>query len=100
MRGKYAPPALEREIARLAARQHGTISREQLLRLGLGAPAVDHRLQSLMIVPLHRGVYALGLPSGTREERWMAAVLACGEGAVLSHLSAAALLRLRDTDRW
>ncbi|HEU4736657.1 MAG TPA: hypothetical protein VFS48_06500 [Solirubrobacterales bacterium] len=38
-----------------------------------------------------RGVYAVGWPQLTPERRWMAAVLACGDGAVLSHRSAAAL---------
>jgi Protein of unknown function (DUF559) len=41
-----------------------------------------------------RGVYVVGWPQTTRKQRWMAAVLACGDGAVLSHLSAAALWRI------
>jgi hypothetical protein len=40
---------------------------------------------------LHRGVYAVGHRSVSPEGRWMAAVLACGGGAVLGHLAAATL---------
>jgi len=47
---------------------------------------------------LHRGVYAVGAGPETNERRWAAAVLACGEGAALSHLSAAALWELRLVD--
>jgi very-short-patch-repair endonuclease len=46
---------------------------------------------------VHRGVYAVGNPNLTREGRWMAAVLACGEDTVLSHQSAAALWKLSPT---
>lgn len=46
------------------------------------------RHQAGLLIPLHQGIYALGHQSLTREGRWMAAVLACGEGAVLSHFSA------------
>ena len=45
-----------------------------------------------------RGVYAVGWPRLTPKRRWMAAVLACGDGAVLSHRSAAALWEIGDGD--
>lgn len=80
-------------IARLAARQHGAIARRQLLAAGIGRNAIAHRLRSGLLRPVYRGVYVLG--PLTREGRWMAAVLAAGEGAVLSHLSAAALWGVR-----
>ncbi len=48
--------------------------------------------------PVHRGVYAVGRPELTRHGRWMAAVLACGPGAVLSHLSGGALLGIVEND--
>ncbi len=44
---------------------------------------------------IHRGVYAVGHPRLTLHGRWMAAVLACGADAVLSHHQAAALHGLR-----
>jgi hypothetical protein len=76
----------------LAGRQHGVVSRSQLLVLGFGEEAIEHRLK---LGRLHRssvrGVYLVGWPRLTSERRWMAAVLACGTGALLSHRSAAAL---------
>ena len=75
----------------LARRQHGVVSRRQLLELGVGPDAIDFRLQRGRLQPLHRAVYAAGHDALTREGRWMAAVLASGGGAVLSHRSAAAL---------
>jgi very-short-patch-repair endonuclease len=95
---KVSPAALQRRIHRLAHRQYGCVSREQLLRLGLGPDAVKHRLRSGRLSLLHRGVYAVGPAPGTQERRWAAALLACGEGAVLSHVSAAALWHLRAVD--
>jgi very-short-patch-repair endonuclease len=75
--------------------QHGVISRPQLLDLGLRPRAIDHRLATGRLHPIFAGVYAVGRPDVSREGRWMAAVLACGEGAALSHESAAALWGIR-----
>lgn len=71
--------------------QHGVLARRQLIDLGLTPKAIRHRLSTGRLHALHCGVYAVGRPRLTDEGRWMAAVLACGEGAVLSHGSAAAL---------
>lgn len=79
---------------RLVRRQHGVISREQLLGLGFTPDAIKHRLAIKRLHQVRRGVYAVGRPSLTDHGRWMAAVLACGDGAVLSHSSAAALWRI------
>jgi very-short-patch-repair endonuclease len=59
--------------------------------LGLEAGAIKRRIQSGRLHPIHRGVYAVGHTAITRRGRWMAAVLASGDGAVLSHRSATAL---------
>jgi very-short-patch-repair endonuclease len=75
----------------LARRQHGVLTRRQLLGLGFGAAAIEHRVANGRLHPVLLGIYAVGRPQLTREGRWMAAVLACGEGAALSHGSAAAL---------
>jgi very-short-patch-repair endonuclease len=75
----------------MAARQYGLVARKQLLALGFTGEAIDHRIKKGRLRPVSRGVYVVGLPSGTSRQRWMAAVLACGEGALLSHRSAAAL---------
>jgi len=79
------------EIAGLAERQHGVVGREQLLGLGLGREAIAGRIAKGHLHRLHPGVYAVGHRVVSREGRWMAAVLVGGDGAVLSHRSAAAL---------
>ncbi len=83
-------------IAELAGRQYGVVARVQLVRkIGLGPSAIDRRLRLERLHRLHLGVYAVGHRVVSREGRWMAAVLACGDGAVLSHRSAAALWGIR-----
>lgn len=86
----------DRRLAALARRQHGVVSRTQLVELGLNPGAIDSRLRSGRLHVVHRGVYAVGHASLNRRGIWFAAVLAHGEGAVLSHLSAAALWGLLD----
>jgi len=75
----------------LARRQHGVVARRQLLDLGFTPKAIKHRVRTGRLHPIVRGVYAVGRPQLSREGRWMAAVLACGPDAALSHRSAAAL---------
>src|SRR6476646_11001957 len=86
---------LQREIWALVRRQHGVVARRQLLAHGYSAEAIRHRLRTGRLRPVHRSIYAVGRPELTQEGRWMAAVLACGPGAVLSHGSAAALWEIR-----
>lgn len=87
-------------LVELARRQHSTVARRQLIALGFGRHAVAHMVQRGRLHPVHRGVYAVGQPRLTRRGVWMAAVLAAGPGAVLSHYSAAALWKLgRDPAR-
>jgi Transcriptional regulator, AbiEi antitoxin/Protein of unknown function (DUF559)/AbiEi antitoxin C-terminal domain len=83
-------------LAALARRQHGVVSRRQIMELGLGRHYIDRQLQRGRLHVLHRGVYAVGHRALTREGRWMAAVLAAGPGAVLSHRTAAALWAIRE----
>jgi very-short-patch-repair endonuclease len=80
----------------LARRQHGVVSRRQLLDSGLSRRAIQHRLARGRLHLVTGGVYAVGRPDLTLHGRWMAAVLACGPGAMLSHCSAAALWGLGD----
>lgn len=80
-----------REAWELAGRQHGVVARRQLLALGFNSREIEHRIGRARLHVVMRGVYAVGWPRLTRERRWMAAVLACGDGAMLSHRSAAAL---------
>ncbi|HEX2393532.1 MAG TPA: DUF559 domain-containing protein [Solirubrobacterales bacterium] len=81
-------------VWRLVEGQHGVLARRQLLGLGFSSKEIEHRLATGRLHRIHRGVYAVGRPSLGRHGRWMAAVLACGEDAVLSHSSAAALWRI------
>jgi len=75
----------------LVRRQHGVVSYGQLTALGLSRRAIQHRVAKGKLHPIVRGVYAVGRPELTRHGKWMAAILAGGRGAVLSHRSAAAL---------
>ena len=86
-------------LARLAMRQWGVVSVAQLRALGFSAGAIKHRARVGRLHPVYRGVYAVGHPVLRREGRWLAAVLACGPGAVLSHRSAAAHWGLLDSDQ-
>ena len=96
---KGSPRRDEAAIAALATRQHGVVSRAQLTTLGLGGGAITHRIGLGRLHPLYRGVYAVGQRSLTRKAWWMAAVLAAGPDAALSHRSAAALWGIRDSRR-
>ena len=86
-------------LSELAKRQYGVVSRRQLLRLGLGEDAIQHRLAKGRLHLLHKGVYAVGHRVIPREGRWMAALLASGPDAVLSHWSAAQLWMIRPSSR-
>jgi predicted transcriptional regulator of viral defense system len=86
-------------IAELAERQHGVVALHQLQSAGLGRAAVAKRAQAGRLHRVHRGVYAVGRPGLTGDGRCMAAVLAYGPGAVLSHRSAAGLWGLRPDNR-
>jgi very-short-patch-repair endonuclease len=82
---------VEAAITALAARQHGHITRAQLIALGVGAGAVKHRVRIGRLIRVHAGVYAVGHQPTNPVDCAAAAVLACGRGAVLSHGSAASL---------
>jgi very-short-patch-repair endonuclease len=85
-----APP--DRAAAAVAAHQYGVITLQQLEECGLGPGAVQRRVAAQRLQRLWRGVYAFGHRELRLEGRLLAAVLACGPGAALSHRSAA--------DRW
>lgn len=97
--GAMTPENTQRSVWRLIRRQHGLITRAQLRELGYTDEAIRHRVGKGRLHPLWPHVYAVGRPEVTDEGRWMAAVLTCGEGAVLSHASAAALWGIRKDSR-
>jgi very-short-patch-repair endonuclease len=78
-------------IATIAARQHGVVSLEQLEDARIHRRGRQVRLRRGRLYRIHRGVFAVGHPGLSREGQWMAAVLAAGPGAVLSHVSAGEL---------
>lgn len=85
---------IDRSIAGLAERQFGVVFHDQLSVLGLSTQAVERRVLAGRLHRLHQLVYAVGHRNIPREGRWLAAVFACGPGAVLSGPSAAALWAL------
>ena len=90
-RNNHSPDAA---VAALAARQHGVVSRAQLLALGITKDAIRRRVERKRLLLLHARVYAVGHLALTVDSRRMAAVLACGRGALLSHRAAGALQAL------
>ena len=78
----------------MASSQFGVVSRPQLLDLGLSRDTIRHAVRAGRLLVVHRGVYAVGHAALSQEGRWLAAVLAAGPDAVLSHRSAASLWRL------
>ena len=95
MRRQLSPLGLERTIVELATAQYGVVSHQQLHDLGVGDSGIDHRVARGELHPMHRSAYVVGHRALRTEGRYMAAVLACGPRAVLSHRSAADLLGMR-----
>jgi hypothetical protein len=86
--------SVARRIAKLANRAHGVVTRQELLRAGVTARQIERLLESGALVRVYPGVYRVGHQAPSVKARYMAAVKACGEGAVLSGLAAAYLLGL------
>ena len=84
----------DRQVALIAGRQHGVIRTDQLRFAGLSPDAVKRRVRSGRLHRLFRGVYAVGHTELSDKGRILAAVFACGPGAVASHESAAYLWSL------
>ena len=80
---------MDTAIARFARKQHGIVTTKQLVEAGLSSAAISKRVRSGKLYRVHQGVYSVGHDGLSREAWWMAAVLACGPGAALSHGSAA-----------
>jgi predicted transcriptional regulator of viral defense system len=82
---------IDAAIAKIAATQWGNVTRSQLLALGLSASQIHYRLRYGRLHRLFRGVYAVGSPPTDPIQWAAAAVMACGERAMLSHGSAMTL---------
>ena len=85
---------VERELARIAESAHGVVTRAELLAAGVTRAEIEYRLSAGSLLREHRGVYRVGHRAPGVEARYMAAVLACGPGALLSGLAAGHLLGL------
>jgi hypothetical protein len=81
-------------IGEIAKRQHGVVSLRQLEEVGVSRYAVAKRVNRGRLHRVHQGIYMVGHRAPSHRARFMAAVLACGPGAVLSHTSAAVLWEL------
>jgi len=78
-------------VARLATRTHGVVTRSELQRAGVTRDEIDGRVRAGALIAVHRGVYRVGHRAPSLEARYLAAVRACGEEAVLSGRAAAYL---------
>src|SRR3954471_11468569 len=94
---KVAPLPVGQRVAALASRQHGVVAARQLNAIGLAQQTIADWVAAGHLHPVYRGVYAVGHTVLGQHGQWMAAVLAGGRRAVLSHASAAALWDLRRT---
>jgi hypothetical protein len=88
----------DRALARASLRQGGHVTYGQLIALGLGRGAIDVRVRRGALIPVYRGIYAVGHLPTTPIDRAKGALLAAGPAAALSHYSAAALWQI--THRW
>jgi very-short-patch-repair endonuclease len=94
VRKEFVQPPLWSLVVRLAERQHGVVTRAQLVELGISDFAIHRRVKDGRLHRVHQGVYAVGRPTLTTEGRFLAAVVSCGPAAALSHFAAAVLTKL------
>jgi hypothetical protein len=88
------PSTVEQELARIAAKQHGLVTRSQLLAAEISPSGINRRLRKGTLLRVHRGIYRVGHRAPSTEASYLAAVFACGEGALLGRRAAAHLFRL------
>ena len=74
-----------RALRSVASRQWGCLTTAQLLAAGVSRGQIERMVERGLLIRMHRGVYVLGALSPAPEQRWAAALLAGGKGAVLSH---------------
>ena len=74
------------------------VTRDQLIASGVGTRGISDWVQRGRLHRLHRGIYAYGHDRLRVEGRWLAAVLACGPAAVLSHGTAARMWEIRQSN--
>ena len=95
---RHLSRTLDEELARLASRSHGVVTRRQLLDTGVTATEIRVRIRRGTLLVEHPGVYRVGHRAPSVEARYLAAVWACGDGALLCGRAAAWLLGLMGGD--
>jgi very-short-patch-repair endonuclease len=85
---------VEAILSALGSRAHGVVTREELFAAGVTRAEVRHRVRIGGLIRVHRGVYRVGHAAPSLEARYLAAVRACGEGALLAGRAAAHLFGL------
>jgi len=83
---------IERIIGRIAGRQHGIVTWEEMRAANISPKQIKRRIKIGLLIRVYRCVYSVGHDVLTTEARYMAAVKACGDGAVLCGRAAAYLL--------
>ena len=73
----------EEIAARLAGRAHGIVTRAELLAAGLTPKEIATRVRKGLLIPQYPGVYRVGHAAPSTEAGYIAAVKACGDGALL-----------------
>jgi very-short-patch-repair endonuclease len=85
---------VEQLVAQIASRQHGVVTRHELLEAGVTPTEIRRRVSRGALIRVHRGVFRVGHQAPSVLARYMAAVMACGDGAVLAGRAAGHLLGL------
>ena len=85
---------VEHELARLGTRAHGIVTRQELLQTGVSASGIKRRIQKGQLLREYPGVYRVGHRAPSVEASYLAAVRACGDGALLSGRAAGHLLAI------
>ena len=85
---------VEEKLAQVATKQHGVVTWSQLLDARVSKAEIKKRVEKGLLIREYRGTYRVGHRAPSLQARYMAAVLACGEGAALSGKAAGYLLSL------
>ena len=92
------PTTVEQILARIARRQHGLVTRAQMLAAGVTRNEIQERVRTGALIRVRRGVYRVGHAAPSLHAHYLSAVLACGEGALLGGPAAAHLMAMTKGD--
>jgi very-short-patch-repair endonuclease len=86
---RHLSRTVDEDLAQIASAGHGVVTRAQLLQVGISAGQVQGRVRRGGLIRVHPGVYRVGHEAPSTDATYLAAVLAGGDGAVLSGLASA-----------